>query len=446
MEQNLNAEEINPELDQLKAENRKLSSELRGAKRELLQRDRTISAMENNFNLKLNMSRKLVNEHEKYKLFLSHMMQSSVDFVILLDANLNIDYCSDLFLQKIDAKYIDEIEGKNILYAYGRFASDDLLAKIKKSMDIAIEKNETHYLDVLVNGEKASETRAFRIIHAPIFEDGFKGMLIDWSDTTDITDAKNAVEKANKSSFLATMSHEIRTPLNAIIGLAQIQLHKGKLPDEYHNVLSKIYSSGSNLLGIINDILDLSKIETGKLDLMITEYDLPAMINDAVQLNIVRIGSKEIDFLIEIDETLPLRLLGDELRLKQIMNNLLSNAIKYTEAGQVKLTIDHVREGDEIVLRFSVQDTGQGMKPEDLARLFSEYSRFNAEANRTTEGTGLGLNITQKLVEMMNGSIHVESEYGKGSTFTVEVRQKQLNAARSEKSSPVSCAISDSRA
>jgi signal transduction histidine kinase/DNA-binding response OmpR family regulator len=229
-----------------------------------------------------------------------------------------------------------------------------------------------------------------------------------------------------KSGFLATMSHEIRTPMNAIIGIAQIQLQKEDLPDEYASAFQKINNSGSNLLGIINDILDLSKIETGKLELNLSEYDMPSLINDTVQLNIVRIGSKPIEFKLEIDENLPSRLLGDELRLKQILNNLLSNAIKYTEKGQVKLTVNHKAAGENITLRFIVEDTGQGMKSEDQKQLFSEYSRFNAEANRATEGTGLGLNITRSLIQMMNGTITVKSEYGKGSVFTVMVKQKAV--------------------
>jgi signal transduction histidine kinase/CheY-like chemotaxis protein len=247
------------------------------------------------------------------------------------------------------------------------------------------------------------------------------------------TELKTALEDTQaasraKSEFLATMSHEIRTPMNAIIGITQIQLQKGNLPDEYRTALEKIFSSGNSLLGIINDILDLSKIETGKMELNPAEYDVPGMINDAVQLNIVRIGSKPIDFTLDVDENLPVKLYGDELRLKQILNNLLSNAIKYTEAGRVKLSVSHLPQGEDVTLRFSVADTGQGIKSEDRDRLFSEYLRFNAMANRATEGTGLGLNITKKLIEMMDGAINVESEYGKGSVFTVTVLQKAVEA------------------
>jgi len=238
--------------------------------------------------------------------------------------------------------------------------------------------------------------------------------------------ASEALELSRaKSDFLARMSHEIRTPMNAIIGIAQIQLQKNDLPHEFALALEKIYSSGNVLLGIINDILDLSKIESGKMEINIIEYDMPSFINDTVQLNIMRIGSKPIEFILDIDENLPSRLIGDELRIKQILNNLLSNAIKYTDTGHVKLLVSHSVISEEIIiLSFIVEDTGQGMKPEDCSKLFSEYSRFNIESNRTTEGTGIGLSITKSLVELMEGTIAVESEFGKGSKFTVLVKQE----------------------
>ena len=238
--------------------------------------------------------------------------------------------------------------------------------------------------------------------------------------------AQTTAEEANKtkSDFLAMMSHEIRTPLNAIIGITQIQLQKENLSDEYAVALGKIFNSGDSLLRIINDILDMSKIEMGKFELVDTEYNVPELINDTVRLNIVRIDSKPIDFLLNVSEDLPAKLQGDDIRIKQIMNNLLSNAIKYTDQGRIKLSISHSQLGDDVELKLSVSDTGQGMKPADLEKLFSAYSRFNSEANRSTEGTGLGLNITRQLVEMMNGTIEVESEFGKGSTFTVTIKQK----------------------
>jgi signal transduction histidine kinase/CheY-like chemotaxis protein len=224
-----------------------------------------------------------------------------------------------------------------------------------------------------------------------------------------------------KSRFLATMSHEIRTPMNAIIGISEILLQRNDLHSEIRDGIDKMHHSGKSLLGIINDILDLSKAETGKLEIVPTEFSLPPLINDTVQLNIVRIGSKPIEFTMSLSDNLPEKLIGDELRIKQILNNILSNAFKYTEKGSVKFDISGERTKTGFAMRFTVTDTGQGMREEELKTLFDEYSRFNKIANRKTEGTGLGMNITGQLIQLMGGKIDVESVFGEGSTFTVSL-------------------------
>ena|GEM_PF-3248863 len=234
----------------------------------------------------------------------------------------------------------------------------------------------------------------------------------------------------SKSRFLATMSHEIRTPLNAILGIAEVQLMDDSISENHRGGLVTLRSSAYGLLAIINDILDLTKIETGKLEINCAGYDVARLIYDTVQLNIVRIGSKRISFVLDVSPDIPSRLLGDELRIKQIFNNIISNAIKYTDEGCVKLSIG-CEKGDaaenQVFFKFSVADTGQGMKPEDVQNLFAEYTRFNHEANRTTEGTGLGMSITYNLVKLMDGTIDVESQLGVGSTFTVRISQKCLS-------------------
>jgi len=247
-------------------------------------------------------------------------------------------------------------------------------------------------------------------------------------DITEIIDAKEHAEQSSrfKSQFLSHMSHEVRTPMNAILGITEIQLQNDSLPPIMQEAFGRIYNSGYLLLGIINDILDLSKIEAGKLELTPINYDVPSLINDVVYLNIIRFDNKPITFDLQIDENIPLTLFGDELRLKQILNNLLSNAFKYTDTGKVSLSFSAEKAEDAswINLIFRVSDTGQGMTSDQLNRLFDEYSRFNLEANRTTEGAGLGMNITKRLVELMKGDIKVESEQGKGSIFIVRLPQK----------------------
>jgi signal transduction histidine kinase/CheY-like chemotaxis protein/HPt (histidine-containing phosphotransfer) domain-containing protein len=228
-----------------------------------------------------------------------------------------------------------------------------------------------------------------------------------------------------KSDFLARMSHEIRTPMNAILGITEIQLQDKMLPTNMKEAFERIYNSGDLLLGIINDILDLSKIEAGKLELVPAQYDIASLINDTVQLNIMRYESKPIEFMLEIDENIPLMFIGDELRIKQILNNLLSNAFKYTEEGTVSMAIASEHHGDDnVTIVFTIADTGQGMTQEQLRKLGSEYSRFNTEANRRTEGTGLGMNITMNLIHLMNGNISIDSTPGAGSVFTVKLPQK----------------------
>jgi signal transduction histidine kinase/CheY-like chemotaxis protein len=225
-----------------------------------------------------------------------------------------------------------------------------------------------------------------------------------------------------KSDFLARMSHEIRTPLNAILGFSEVELQKD-LPKETQINIDKVYHSGAHLLEIVNDILDISKIESGNFEIIPTEYELSGIINDVIQLNIMRIGSKPVEFVLELDETIPQRLFGDELRVKQILNNLLSNAFKYTEKGKVRMLITWEQRRNDARLTFVVEDTGRGIKKENLGKLFSEYMQFEEAANRRIEGTGLGLSITRGLVERMGGSIEAESEYGKGSVFRVFLPQ-----------------------
>ncbi|MDR2032791.1 MAG: response regulator [Azoarcus sp.] len=231
-----------------------------------------------------------------------------------------------------------------------------------------------------------------------------------------------------KSTFLANTSHEMRTPLNAIIGLSELALNEGKLPDEEIINLEKIYNSGMTLLGIVNDLLDIAKIESGKLELIAVDYDVPSMINDTRSLNILRIADKPIVFKLLVDEMLPSRLNGDELRIKQIFNNLLSNACKYTREGTIEWTINWERDSNEGVwLISSIKDSGIGIRQEDIGKLFADYNQVDTRSNRAIEGTGLGLSITRRLVEMMSGSVSVESVYGQGSTFTVRIWQKLVS-------------------
>jgi signal transduction histidine kinase/CheY-like chemotaxis protein len=230
-----------------------------------------------------------------------------------------------------------------------------------------------------------------------------------------------------KSDFLANMSHEMRTPLNAIIGLSELTLDIENVEDVARENLEKVYNSGVTLLSLINDILDISKIESGRFEIIPVEYDTPSLINDTVTLNIVRIGSKPITFQLNVDKNMPSTLVGDELRVKQIFNNLLSNAFKYTEEGTITWSIRCEPDGDAVWLISEISDTGIGIRQKDVEKLFSDYNQVDTKRNRKIEGTGLGLSICKSMVELMGGNISVESEYGKGSTFKVRIRQGKAN-------------------
>ncbi len=226
-----------------------------------------------------------------------------------------------------------------------------------------------------------------------------------------------------KTNFLANMSHEIRTPMNAISGLAEIILREsqGRKTADHAN---GIKIACNNLLNIINDILDISKIESGKLEIFKSQYELASLLNDVTTISRMRLGSKPLMFITDIDSRLPARLFGDEIRIKQILINLLSNAIKFTQEGHIAFKVSGNIVGNLVELCFSISDSGVGIKPEDFERLFAEFERVNTTKNRTIEGTGLGLAISKHLAEMMNGTIEVKSTYGVGSTFTVKLSQE----------------------
>jgi signal transduction histidine kinase/CheY-like chemotaxis protein len=233
-----------------------------------------------------------------------------------------------------------------------------------------------------------------------------------------------------KSNFLANMSHEMRTPLNAIIGLSELSLSSGELAESSADNVAKVYNSGVTLLGLVNDILDLSKIEAGRFEVVPAAYDLPSLINDTVNLNIMRIGEKPIIFDLEVDGSLFSSLYGDELRIKQVFNNLLSNAFKYTRKGRVSWSISSEHDGESVWLVSEIKDSGIGIRPEDVSKLFMDYNQVDVKSHRAVEGTGLGLAITKNLVQMMDGSIEVESTYGEGSSFHVRLRQGFVSDTR----------------
>ena len=245
--------------------------------------------------------------------------------------------------------------------------------------------------------------------------------------------AREQAEKANnaKTEFLSNMSHEIRTPLNAIVGFSQA-LADEDIPAEAKGEVEDIIAASQNLLSIVNGILDISKIEANKLEIINTEYSFKKVFNELVSLAKIRLGEKPVEFKCFYDDTIPEVLYGDHTRIKQVILNLLTNAVKYTKEGFVEFKISSIIKNNVCRLIISVEDSGIGIKKENIDKLFSKFERFDLEKNITIEGTGLGLAITKKLVELMNGKIVVQSVYGKGSKFTVSIDQKISNKKLNE--------------
>jgi len=373
------------------------------------------------------------NEKEKEtQMRYNQMLQdNSPDDIYLLDLKLNVLLCTSSIKKRMGRDVSDE---PFLPIMYEMFG-EEYACEIEGALYQLLLKHEDSSAEddgYELHAETSGEERLYYSINiSPALDQKgeVNGIVVLAHDITEMHEANVRAEAATqaKSSFLANMSHEIRTPMNAILGITEIQLQNDSLSPGVMEAFDKIYNSGYMLLGIINDILDLSKIEAGKLELGITDYRTASLINDTVQLNMTRIGSKPIKFELKVDENTPRALIGDELRVKQILNNILSNAFKYTAEGVVELSVYPEAERNErrsvATIVFRVSDTGQGMTQEQVGKLFDEYSRFNQEANRSTEGTGLGMNITQRLIQMMNGKIQVESEPGKGSVFTVSIPQ-----------------------
>lgn len=249
----------------------------------------------------------------------------------------------------------------------------------------------------------------------------------------EVEKANREAEKASKvkSDFLANMSHELRTPMNAVIGMAEMALRKDA-PDDVREYLNQIRTAGKTLLTIINDILDFSKIESGKMDIVDMEFETLSLFYDISTIISTRINPKDIEFILDINPNIPLRLCGDDNRIKQIIMNLANNAAKFTKKGKVALKFDY-RERDDDCIDFmvSVEDTGIGIKEHDLDKIFKSFQQVDSKRNRNIEGTGLGLAISKQIVSLMHGKINVQSEYNKGSCFSFEIPIKVADSTPS---------------
>jgi len=378
---------------------------------------RTSTMMFFNALLSNNMAKNLSDTAAKLEAIVSNY----AGVIWCVDQNDIITLYKGAYLEKIGKKS-SNIEGLKLDAYFNQSADADLVANIRKAFTEGPQDWATD-----ISG------KTYHVRSMPI-RDG-NGRVTDvvgsFDDITELSwlqeelkSALRAAQKANraKDNFLAKMSHEMRTPLNAIIGLSELLLENKELNERSSLDIEKISNAGATLLNLVNDLLDISKIEAGKFELVPVKYDIPSLINDAITQSILYIGEKPVRFTLDIDENLPVCLYGDELRVKQILNNLLSNAFKYTREGAVELSVHCARDGDTVWMTAQVRDTGIGIQPEDMDRLFTDYVQLDNQ--KMAKGTGLGLPIAKRMVEMMGGRITVESEYKKGSVFTARIPQK----------------------
>ena len=334
------------------------------------------------------------------------------------------------------AVFTQTSEGDMMLYAAEIAGSDyHLTGYVPKT----VVMEGVQYISMLV-------ILVFAVLAAMVIFGGFLLMNLErrTRESKRLKEEAEVAEHANaaKSEFLANMSHEIRTPINAVLGMNEMILRESAQAREtdgkeeqdqaFHRITSYAYnvdSAGKNLLSIVNDILDFSKIEAGKMELAPAAYKLSSVLNDVSNMIAFRARAKDLRFEVEVDETLPDALVGDEVRVRQIMTNILNNAVKYTNEGSVRLEVlrpkDAVpKEKETLDLIVRVSDSGIGIREEDMAKMFSKFERVDTNRTKTIEGTGLGLAITKSLLDMMGGEIRVDSVYGEGSTFTVTIPQQ----------------------
>jgi len=369
-------------------------------------------------------------EHAKGQQFFYNAMllQNSPNISIMLDMNLNTVMATEPFFERSPYTFEQINEG---VYIYDLF--DGLMDTIgrrhmeemcKETRD---EGKNIQYMDRMeVHGMEEN----FDIYVRPAINQDkeIAGVMLIMVDITDIIRAKERAESADraKSSFLANMSHEIRTPMNAINGMSEFIIRDTTDSFARENAVL-IKSASQSLLAIINDILDFSKIEAGKMDIINMPYQMSSIINDVVTMINVRLQDKDVELILDIDENIPFSLIGDEIRIKQVMVNLLTNAIKFTHVGyiKVKMWFEKLTDPEDHIKIWScVEDTGCGIKPTDLVKLFSSFEQVDTKRNRTVEGTGLGLAISKRLCRSMGGDITVDSIYGKGSIFTWTIVNK----------------------
>ena len=397
----------------------------------------------NNMIAQLDQRQKVVlDEKAKFEMYVRLILENCPNPILVFDGEGKLAYASDSFFQHYETLESHEALGKNIHDLFMPIAPEKSITEIEQLYENVTIQKRIFETEQGISFGVSQSPRHFKIQMTPMLDINDRsvtGVMVFLFDVTQnmlaLLEAERARELAeqlthSKSNFLARMSHEIRTPMNAILGMAELALRED-VPPSLKEYISTIRQAGLNLLSIINDILDFSKIEAGKLEIVSKEYCFSSLINDTVNITKMKIFESDLRFLVNIDSNIPSVLFGDQIRIRQILLNLLSNAAKYTERGYVAFSVvAQAIQDDTVILKMEVSDSGKGIKPEEMGKLFTEFSRFDLEKNIGIEGTGLGLSITRALVKNMDGEITVSSEYGKGSVFTVILSQKIISGEK----------------